>query len=69
MDNITLKVKGMMCTGCENRIKNALGEIKEIDSVDANHDTGKVDIKLNNEISKEKIIEIIDDLGFEVIGE
>lgn len=40
MSELKLNVKGMMCTGCENRIKNAIGEIKGIKSVDANHKTG-----------------------------
>ena len=29
MEKTTIKVKGMVCTGCENRVKNALNEIKE----------------------------------------
>ena len=42
MSELKINVKGMMCTGCENRIKNAIGEIKGIKSVDANHKTGQV---------------------------
>ena len=42
MKELELDVTGMMCTGCENRIKNALSEIKGIESVEANHETGKV---------------------------
>lgn len=30
MNEVIIKVEGMMCTGCENRIKNALSEIKGI---------------------------------------
>ena len=44
MKETTIKVKGMMCEGCENRIKNALGEVEGIKEVEANHNTGLVKI-------------------------
>ena len=34
MNELKINIKGMMCTGCENRIKNALDVIKGIKSVD-----------------------------------
>jgi len=37
MKETIIKISGMMCTGCENRIKNALGGIKGIESIEANH--------------------------------
>ena len=37
MEKVIVKVKGMSCTGCENRIKNALSDIEGIKKVDANH--------------------------------
>lgn len=64
-----IKVKGMECTGCENRIKNALETMDGIVSVDASHATGIVNIKTNEQVSKSVISEKIADLGFEVIEE
>ena len=69
MDEMNLKVKGMMCGGCENRVKNALAEIDGIKSVDANHHTGIVKIISNGNISKETIEDTIKDIGFEVVKE
>ena len=57
MSELKLNVKGMMCTGCENRIKNALDVIKGIKSVDANY---------KNEVNIEEIKSVIEDIGFEV---
>ena len=37
MKEISLKVKGMMCSGCENRVKNALGNIDGIEKQLENH--------------------------------
>ena len=52
MEKITLNVKGMHCSSCENSIKKALKDIGAKASVDvkggmvsAEYDSGKVDIK------------------------
>ena len=52
MKETTIKVKGMMCEGCENRIKNALGEVERIKEVEANHNTGLVKITSTDEVKK-----------------
>lgn len=67
MEETIIKVKGMMCTGCENRIKNALTEIDNIKNVEANHKDGIVKIISNEEINIDIIKERIEDLGFETI--
>ena len=63
---IKLKVKGMRCEGCENRIKNSLEMLDEVKEVNANHNTGEVLIKLSQDVNIDKIKELIIDLGFEV---
>lgn len=64
-----IKVSGMECSGCENRIENALSSIEGIETVVANHETGIVTIKTNDEISQETLEETIDNLGFDIIKE
>ena len=66
MEKTTIKVKGMVCTGCENRVKNALNEIEGIKKVDANFKTGEVKVEHDHEVSKEKIEDTFLDIGFEV---
>ena len=46
MKELEIKVKGMVCEGCENRVKNALSTIDGVDNVEANHKTGIVTVKL-----------------------
>ncbi len=65
MKEINLKIKGMHCEGCENRIKNSLITIDGIDEVVANHIDGTVLIKTTKEVNLENIKEKIEDLGFE----
>lgn len=67
MKEIILKVEGLMCGGCENRIKNALKNIKYISSIDANHKTGTVKIVFKDDIKQEEIIDKINSIGFKVI--
>ena len=47
MKEISLKVNGMMCSGCENRVKNSLKTIEGINEVEADHTTGLVKIEAN----------------------
>lgn len=65
MKEINLKVKGMHCEGCENRIKNSLNTIEGVEEVIANHIDGTVLIKTNKEVDIEDIKEKIEDLGFD----
>lgn len=61
-----IKVQGMMCEGCENRIQNALSKIEGVEEVDANHKTGIVTITLSAQTDGDILKEKIEDLGFEV---
>jgi len=67
MKEISIKVKGMVCGGCENRVKNALATMDGIEKVEANYQTGMVTVIAKQEILEAVIEEKITDLGFEVI--
>ncbi len=67
MKELKIKIEGMVCGGCENRVKTALSEISGVESVDANHNTGMVIIKSKEELDVEQIKERILDLGYEIV--
>ena len=69
MKETIIKVKGMVCEGCENRVKNVLSIIDGVKSVEASHKTGIVTVISNKEIEKSIIEEKIDNLGFEIVKE
>ena len=69
MKETKLKINGMMCEGCENRVKNAIKNIEGVENVTADHNTGKVIIISNNEVSEEIIKETLEDIGYEVVKE
>lgn len=66
MKETILNVKGMMCEGCENRVKNAIKNLKGVENVAADFKTGKVTITAEENITQEEIIELIKDIGYEV---
>lgn len=66
MKEIILNIEGMVCTGCEKRVENALKEIKNVKEVNANHENNKVIIKMEDEANINEIKERICELGFEV---
>ena len=69
MKETNLIVNGMMCGGCENRVKNAIKNIEGVKDVTADHNTGKVIVISNNEVSEEIIKETLEDIGYEVVRE
>ena len=66
MKEIILNIEGMVCTGGEKRVENALKEIKNVKEVNANHENNKVIIKMEDEANINEIKERICELGFEV---
>lgn len=66
MKETIIKVQGMACEGCENRIQNALKNIEGIEKVVANHKEGTVTVTANETLIND-IKEKIDDLGFIVL--
>lgn len=67
MKETIIKVQGMMCGGCENRVKNALKELAGVENVEASFEEGTVKVIINKEISIDIIKEKIEDIGFEVV--
>ncbi len=69
MKETVIKVKGMVCEGCEKRVQNALKNIEGIEEVMADHNKGNVVITSKEEVEKSIMEEKIEDIGFEVIKE
>lgn len=66
MKEIVIKVEGMVCSGCENRVQNALKTIKGVEKIIANHTNGTVTVTSNDEVAEDALKEKIEDIGFEV---
>lgn len=66
MKETIIKVEGMVCNGCENRVQNALKTIEGVESVFANHTNGTVTINSKEDVAESVMKEKIEDIGFQV---
>lgn len=67
MNEIIIKVNGMVCEGCEKRVENAIKSLKGIKKVAANYKNGTVTISAKETVNEKQIKEKIEDIGFEVV--
>ena len=68
-NKIEIKISGMSCTGCENRVENILKNIENVESVNANYNTGIVEIGTNDikNLDINVIKETLEDLGYDIL--
>ena len=65
MKELLIKVEGMMCNGCENRVQNALKTIEGVEEVVASHEAGTVKVTVKSDLDENIIKEKIEDIGYE----
>ena len=68
-NKIEIRISGMSCTGCENRVENVLKNIENVESVNANYNTGIVEIGTNDikNLDIDVIKEALEDLGYDIL--
>ena len=66
MKELSLKIKGMHCTGCSTRLEKVLNNQDGVEDAKVSFEEAKAEIKFDeNQISLEEIKEVIVDVGFE----
>ena len=65
---MTVKIKGMMCGHCENRVKAALEKLSQIDQADVNWQAGTAVITLNSDISSKELKKAIEDEDYKFVS-
>ena len=63
-----MKVEGMHCGGCSGRLKRTLEALPEVESVEASHETGIVEVTLEAERSDEALKSSVEGANFTVDG-
>lgn len=68
-NKIEIRISGMSCTGCENRVENILKNIENVESLNANYNTGIVEIETNDikNLDIDMIKETLEDLGYDIL--
>ncbi|MDR1703067.1 MAG: heavy-metal-associated domain-containing protein [Clostridiales bacterium] len=65
----TMKVEGMHCGGCENRLKRTLEALAQVDEVVASHTDGTAVVTMNEEVPDNVLKKTVEDAGgFTVLG-
>lgn len=68
MKEIVLKVKGIVCSGCEKALRDALSPLEGIASAEPSHLTGEIRIVYDEtKISEDLIEKTVKNTGREVI--
>lgn len=65
MEQFEFEVDGMSCTGCEERVTNAAKQVDGVHRVEADHESGQVEITAD-EGTEEAIKTAIHDAGYDV---
>ncbi|MFB6085768.1 MAG: heavy-metal-associated domain-containing protein [Halodesulfurarchaeum sp.] len=63
----TLRVPDMSCDGCEDIVQNALEEVTGVESANADHEAGTVDVE--GDAATGDLIDAVDYAGYSVEGE
>ncbi len=66
MKEIELKIEGMKCEGCVNRIKNVLSSIKGISSYELSLEEKTLTLEVKKEKTLEEVIKKIEALDFHI---
>lgn len=67
---VVLDVEGMTCTGCENTISNAVKQLGGIVDINADHQTGKVEVTFDiTLVDIKSISQAITEKGYTVKGQ
>lgn len=64
----TIEVSGMACTGCERNVENTLKNIAGVRRVEADHETGSVEVVVEDGASEDDLTTAIHDAGYEVVA-
>jgi|TARA_B100001094_G_scaffold303577_1_gene331812 copper chaperone CopZ len=64
---VSIEVGGMTCTGCSDRVRNALEEISGVHSAEVSHESGMAIVQHDN-VSRDSMISSILSIGYTVDG-
>lgn len=69
-ENVTLRVEGMTCTGCEQRVGKVLRRLDGVREATADHRTGQVRVRFDpTVIDRAALAAQIDTAGYQVTGD
>ncbi len=68
MQKLKLKVEGLSCSHCENRVKNAVGALSGVSGVAVNLSEKTVSVELDSTaVTEKQVKDAIEEQGYEVV--
>jgi copper chaperone len=68
MERKTISVAGMSCNGCEQNVENSLTMLDGVNRVEADHESERVEVVAENEVSEDDIADAIRNAGYELVA-
>ncbi len=69
-ESVTLQVEGMTCTGCEQRLGNALRRVDGVREAAADHRSGEVRVRFDSDVTDRAALAAqVHTAGYEVTGD
>lgn len=65
---VTIKIEGMMCNGCSDRVRKALEALPEVKSAIVSHEAGTAVVTTNTDVDIAVLNNAVLDQGFDVVG-
>jgi len=64
-ENVTMKISGMMCMHCENRVKKVLSAMDGVEVAKVSHEEGLAELNVNG-VADADLSAAVNNLGFKV---
>ena len=64
----TMKIEGMMCMHCENRVKKTLEKIEGVESAVVSHEKGTAVVTLNADVANDVLKNAVEAQDYTVIS-
>ncbi len=64
----TMKIDGMMCSHCEDRVKQSLEGLAQVSQAEVSHEKGTAVVTLTAEVSNDVLKKTVEDQGYNVIS-
>lgn len=68
MTKIILDIEGMKCERCTNNMNTAIREAFDVKQVESSHEKNQTEIITKEDISDDKLREVVEQRGFELKG-
>ena len=70
IENVTLQVEGMTCSGCEQRLGKALGRLDGVREATADHGAGQVRVRFDPSVTdRAALVARIETAGYSLAGD